>query len=231
MATEFHRLDLGITNSYLIKIPNGYIVVDTGYYSDFKKFLNKLKNLGVNISDIEYLFLTHHHDDHAGFATRLTEESGCLRIVHEQAIPPLQDGESVDTMKPVNLRVKMLFSIFSLLHKDFRFPSVSIDESDHIISEKNGRILRDIGLNATILHTPGHCRDSMSIVTDDGRAYVGDAAMNFPNIIGLHHRPIYVEDEQQVYRSWKNLIESGSEQIFPAHGEPFSVEELKIHLN
>lgn len=231
MAAEFHRLDLGITNSYLIKIPNGYIVVDTGYHSDFKKFLNKLENLRIDISDIEYLFLTHHHDDHAGFATRLTEESGCRRIVHEQAVKPLQEGESADTMKPVNLRVKILFGVFSLFHKDFKFPSVFINESDYVVSEESSGILQNIGLDGKIIHTPGHCQDSISIVTADGLAFVGDAAMNFPNIIGLHHRPIYVEDEQQVYRSWKNLIESGSEKIFPAHGEPFSIEELKIQLN
>ena len=231
MATAFHLFDLGITNCYLIEIPDGFILIDTGYPGDFDKFSTKLHNLDIPISDIQYLFLTHHHDDHAGFAARLTEQSGCARIVHEQAIQPLQEGESADTMKPVNLRVKILFGVFSLFHKDFKFPSVFINESDYVVSEERSGILQNIGLDGEIIQTPGHCQDSISIVTADGLAFVGDVAMNFPNIIGLHHRPIFVENEEQVFRSWQRLAEHGAEKVFPAHGKPFSVNELEISMS
>lgn len=228
MTTQspFQSLKLGFTCCYLIKCRGGYLLIDTSYPDYFPQFQKSLANLGIAVSEIKYLLLTHHHDDHAGFADELVKKSGCRVIVHQDALAPLKQGESADTMQPVNRRVKFVFSIFGLFHRHFRFPPLILGESDSILTGDDPDLLKRIGIDGKILYTPGHSRDSISVILADGSAVVGDVAMNFLRFTGVGHRPIYVEDIDTVYESWLRLIDQGSKVIYPAHGKPFSAQEL-----
>ena len=97
---EFYSLDLGITKCYLIKCLGGFFLVDTGYRSDYGKFLKRMREVNIDISQIKYILLTHHHNDHAGFVTKLVNQTGAKLIVHKNGVAPLQRGESEDKMIP-----------------------------------------------------------------------------------------------------------------------------------
>ncbi|MHC4604958.1 MAG: MBL fold metallo-hydrolase, partial [Planctomycetota bacterium] len=90
-------------------------------------------------------------------------------------------------------------------------------------------LLKGIGIDGVILHTPGHTSDSISVLLSDGSAFVGDAAMNFLRGTGVGHRPIYIEDINTVYESWRKLRERGARVIYPSHGRPFSATKLVQH--
>lgn len=227
MRQSFYRLNLGITKCYLLACADGYLLIDTAYPGDYKKFVKTLDTLGINLSEIRYLLLTHHHDDHAGFAARLVDNTDCQVIVHEDAVLPLSSGESEDTMEPLNGCIKAVFSLFEIVHRDFRYPPIRITDRDTVLSGDDLGLLERIGVGGKILHTPGHSSDSISVVLSDGSAFVGDAAMNFLNFCRIQYRPIYVEDRDAVFESWQKLIAHGAQQIYPAHGEPFSAEKLE----
>lgn len=217
---------LGFTWCYLLKCTDGYLLIDTSYPNYFPKFQKSIAKLGIDVSEIKYLLLTHHHDDHAGFAAELVNKTGCRVIAHHDAIAPLKQGESEDTMQPVNRRVKFIFSLFQLFHQQFRFSPLIIGENDIILTGDDLDLLKSIGINGKILHTPGHSQDSISVILSDGNAFVGDVAMNFLRLTGIGHRPIYVEDINIVYESWQRLIEQGAKVIYPSHGKPFYAREL-----
>ena len=219
-------LKLGFTWCYLIKCRDGYLLIDTSYSNRFSQFRKSIAALGIDIREIRYLLLTHHHDDHAGFAAELVRKTGCRVIVHRDAVEPLKIGESEDTMRPVNRRVKALFSIFTLFHRQFRFPPLILGENDILLTGDDFDFLKGIEINGKIVYTPGHTRDSISVILSDGSAFVGDVAMNFLRLTGIGHRPIFVEDIRTVYTSWQRLIELGAEVIYPSHGKPFSAREL-----
>lgn len=63
---------------------------------------------------------------------------------------------------------------------------------------------------------------------DDGRAFVGDAAMNYLTFLGTGRRPIFMEDRRAVYESMDVLRTTGSELILTGHGPPFPVDELPV---
>ena len=44
------------------------MAIDTSFAEYYDKFLEKLQVINIDPSEIKYLLLTHHHDDHAGFA-------------------------------------------------------------------------------------------------------------------------------------------------------------------
>jgi glyoxylase-like metal-dependent hydrolase (beta-lactamase superfamily II) len=112
----------GFTTSYLLEAKNGYLLIDTGYPEDYAKFLDKIKNkYNLQISDITTLLLTHHHDDHAGFAAELISNTNCKLIVHENALERLKMGKSEEESFAVNKRVKFIFGLFDNFH-EFVFP-------------------------------------------------------------------------------------------------------------
>jgi len=225
-SDSIHRIKLSFTYCYLIKCHAGYLLIDTSYPSYFPHFHKEISRLGIDIREIKWLLLTHHHDDHAGFAAELVKKAGCRVIVHRNAVAPLELGESEDTIVPVNRRVKFIFSLFTLTHQQFKFPPLILGEGDIILDGDDFDGLKRIGLDGKIIYTPGHSRDSISVILSDGTSFVGDVAMNFLRFTGIKHRPIYIEDINTVYASWRKLIEHGAKTIYPAHGTPFPAPEL-----
>ncbi len=65
--------------------------------------------------------MSHHHEDHAGFAASLRELSDCRIIAHQDAMGPLQKGEHFIPRQGgiVNRRV-ILFSYYLFLTKKVR---------------------------------------------------------------------------------------------------------------
>ncbi len=54
-----------VMNTWIYEIPDGYVMIDTGYPGKLKNVEERMKRHGIQWSDIRYLFLTHAHDDHA----------------------------------------------------------------------------------------------------------------------------------------------------------------------
>jgi len=223
---SIQSVKLGWTRCYLLKCTGGYLLIDVYYPGYYAKFEKKLEQIGIATSEIKYLLLTHHHDDHAGFAAELVRHTGCQVIAHRNALSALEKGESEDTGKPVNRRLQIVLAFYMLYHKEFKFPPVRLAERDIIIEGDNNEFLKGIGIDGVILHTPGHTRDSISVLLSDGSAFVGDAAMNFLRWTGVGNRPIYIEDIDIVYESWRKLRERGARVIYPSHGNCFSAAKL-----
>jgi glyoxylase-like metal-dependent hydrolase (beta-lactamase superfamily II) len=219
-------IKVSFTNIFFIPCEGGWLQIDVGYPGDYETYLAEVTKIGINPSDVRYLLLTHHHDDHAGFAAEFVKKHDAVVIVHEKALGPLARGASEENMRPVNGCVKTVFSVFSVFHGGFSFPPFIPRPKDMTVTGDNRDILPAIGINGVILATPGHTDDSISVVLADGTAIVGDAAMNFLGVCGIEHRPIYIKDIDQVYAGWDRLREFGARMIYPSHGEPFAAAEL-----
>ncbi len=76
---EVHFIDVGQGDGILIRTGDGDIVIDAGTSSGEQDYLRYLKSYGVNT--LEYLVLTHPHNDHIGGADLLLEELEVKRVV------------------------------------------------------------------------------------------------------------------------------------------------------
>ena len=108
---------------------------------------------------------------------------------------------------------------------EHRFPAIEDKYNDRFIeiTEENKAELEEI-LQGKILFTPGHTSDSISLKVDD-IIFCGDAAMNdFPSI---HRLIIWIESTAEFESSWEVLLAEDADKIYPAHGRPFSKNDLK----
>jgi glyoxylase-like metal-dependent hydrolase (beta-lactamase superfamily II) len=219
--TEIISISLGFTTVYLLECDTGFLQIDTGTHSQYNQYLKKLENKGISVSDISYLLLTHHHYDHAGFASEL-QKLGTHLIVHKNAVPYFRTGEHEEG-EYVNFCIKVIGGITSLF-TTYEGPVITLQDSDTIIQKDNTTFLPGIGVDGQIVYTPGHTTDSISVITQE-KAFVGDAAMNSFNFCRIHYRPVIIHDIDEVIASWDILTEK-AQKIYPAHGNPFDADKL-----
>lgn len=215
----------GFTNAFLIPGTGGYLLIDTGYADDYDEFLSALAENSIDVKQITHIFLTHHHDDHAGFAARLVKESNARLIVHKAGVSALNRGRNDPSLDTLNTCVTALAGAFLFFHDD-EYPPVELTSRDSVINGDDFSTLENLGIPGKIITTPGHTRDSVTIVLNSGYAFVGDAAMDLLSICMCDHQPIFVENRSKVFSSLKKLKSSGATRIFPAHGDSFDIEEL-----
>lgn len=222
MKEKFCRISLGITNCYLLQSEEGFLLIDTGPSDTYDRFYKIMKEKKLDAGEIRYLLLTHHHEDHTGFAARLAEDTGCRIIAHEKALQLIRDGR-MNPMKPLNLRVGAAFSLFRLFRKNAGYPPIEVSVNDNVIFGDNDTLLKELGIDGEILETPGHSADSISVLLGDGSLFAGDIAMNIMKPLGVKYRPIFSEDPEEVRRSWDKVKTKGAEIIYPSHGQPFPI--------
>ncbi|SFD23554.1 MBL fold metallo-hydrolase [Clostridium uliginosum] len=240
------NLKLTVTNCFLIKNKEKYILIDTGYEYEWELFCKRLKEVGVSISEISHIILTHHHDDHCGLLNKILEENNAIKVVMSYlAKDLLLKGENDQSHGGglINKRIKLLlslglkrFKIMITLKKfinkksNLKFTPYKIRENDILITKESTFKEIGIDLNGTIIETPGHSIDSISLLFDDGDCIVGDAAANFMQFAGTKYCVIYVCDIDEYYNSWTKIISRNAKIIFPSHGDSFIVEKLKDNI-
>ncbi|HCC02729.1 MAG TPA: MBL fold metallo-hydrolase [Ruminococcaceae bacterium] len=233
-------LKLSVTTCYLMKTADKFLLVDTGYEEDWELFQKRLKKIHVGLSQIGYLLLTHHHDDHCGLLHHILQENSAIHVVMSDLCNELiKKGENDLTHGGglLNKRVAFLIRhkqayVSLMLHKkvdkskDLKFQPYDSRKNDILF--KGEPSLRDIGIpiEGKILKTPGHTVDSISVLFPDGDCLVGDAAAHMLPFAGTHYCVIFICNMDTYYNSWEKLIKAGAKQIFPAHGGPFPVEKL-----
>ena len=92
---KIYNLGNRVVNNYLVSLDeDGYVLIDTGYADGFKGFTKKLEETGVTPKEIKYVFLTHAHDDHAGFLNDVLAITDAKVILHPMAIDRLHRGQN-----------------------------------------------------------------------------------------------------------------------------------------
>ncbi len=216
-----------IMNTYVYPITTGYVMIDTGYEHSLAGVEKKLRKNGISLSEIKYVFLTHAHDDHAGFLNELLHKNTDLRVImSNQAMPTLKRGQNSFDGGCSTFLAWLFCKFMGVVGKaEHRFPCIEerFDNRFIEISDINKAEIEEL-LQGKILFTPGHTKDSISL-RKDNMIFCGDAAMNgFPSLKRLI---IWIENKEEFEQSWKILFDEDVELIYPAHGKCFNKNDLK----
>ena len=216
-----------VVNNYLVSYDAGYILVDTGYAGGFPHFMKMLKKYHIQPEEIKYLFLTHAHDDHAGFLNEVLEATSAEVILQPKAIEGLKRGQNSFEGGCSSLLAWLFCQVLTLLgHGNHRYPVIKEEYIKRLVPIDSEQF-KTLDFPYEILETPGHTSDHISLLVGNN-LFCGDAAMN--GIPSLRRTTIWVEDLEQFKQSWKKIIEKNPEMIYPAHGKPFITEDLKKYL-
>ena len=215
-----------IMNTWLYPIGDGWVMIDTGYENSYEKVRKRLQKLLIRPEEVRYIFLTHAHDDHAGFLEEwMTKHPQTQVIAHEKAIPGLRRGQNSFDGGCSTLQAYLFCQVMAVLgNGSHRYPKLREEHLAKLLTV-NGDNLEQIEtvLQGRILFTPGHTADSMSLLVN-GTLFCGDAAMDgFPSSNKI---TIWVEDKAEFEESWERMLASGAKKIYPAHGNSFSPTEL-----
>ncbi len=215
-----------IMNTWLYPLEDGWVMVDTGYENSYASVLKKLRKLLIRPEEVRYIFLTHAHDDHAGFLEEwMTKHPHTQVVAHEKAIAGLRRGQNSFDGGCSTLMAYLFCQLMALLgNGDHRYPRLSEERLTKIITLSEANLEQvENNLNGKILYTSGHTADSISLLVD-GNLFCGDAAMN--DIPSSHKITIWVEDKAAFEMSWDEMLASGAKKIYPAHGNPFLPSKL-----
>lgn len=206
-GTQVERLSRGWSNVYLISYKDHDILVDTGPAAMRGVLMRQIEAIGLK--HLDALIFTHTHFDHTGSAAFIKQKFGMPVIVHrsessflERGLSPLPQGNMFLTKFFYNLgapRVEHKFKVEGVK------PDILADE---ILD------LSVFGINASLIHTPGHSQGSCSIIIDDQIAITGDTCVSvFPG----RANPPWADDPVALIKSWKLLLDTGCELFLPMH--------------
>lgn len=217
-------------NAYLFPTLAGYLLVDTGYPGGGEAFFRRLSRKKIDRNELQWIFLTHAHDDHAGFLNDVLRGTRARVLLHPLAVERLRSGHNPPQGGPPNGRAALACRALRLAGKGgHTFPPLPRELENRLIPlEGQRRRELESNLGVRFLDTPGHTADSMSLLTEDGVCFCGDAAMSGP--LARRHVTIWMEDPAAYRASWQTLLAAAPRMLYPGHGGPISPAALQKDL-
>jgi glyoxylase-like metal-dependent hydrolase (beta-lactamase superfamily II) len=216
-----YRLLAGRSNVFLVKNDQVEILIDSSWKLARPRLKRALTKLNYSQEkSVCVLFLTHAHFDHAENAAWVQNEYHPHVIIHQSECDFLKAGRN-SKIAGSNKFIRRLFPslIQNWLNSTYRYP---ITKPEITFTERLE--LQDFGMDATILHTPGHTQGSSSLIINDEIAIVGDAMHGvFPNTAF----PPFAVDNDQLIASWGKLLKTRCRLFLPSHGNALQRERIE----
>lgn len=238
---------LGHVNCYVLEDERGVAVVDPGLPgpASFKALTARLRSIGVPISRVHTVVVTHSHPDHYGGAGWIRRSSGAdivthrrFRMMWDPTEPPdvdVEDAPDLADHHPPGPRMpwdpppwggpgvdiprtrRVMMRMARRFPRLVRLPTPSVRLDDAETFRLGGR-------EWVALHTPGHTDDHLCLFDPTGGVMLsGDHVL--PTItphIGGHGRD--ADPLARFFESLRKVADYGPQVsvALPAHGQPFT---------
>jgi hydroxyacylglutathione hydrolase len=190
-------IGLAGVNAYLVAARDGFVLVDTGKPEKRADLVAQLARAGCAPGTLKLIVLTHGDYDHAGNAAYLRETYGLPVAMHRDDAGRVERADWSLGMKPSPDKFPLLFRAVSAFLRPGPFDTFTPD-----VFVEDGQDLREFGLDATVLHLPGHTSGSVGVLTAAGELFCGD-----------------------LMDSMLRSLDVGT--VYPGHGKPFRLEQVK----
>ena len=202
-------------NSYLLKTETGYALIDTGILKKRKELEEELNRHGCQPGDLTLIIITHGHLDHVSNAAYLRDRYGAKIAMHRGDSMMAEEANMF-----VDVKGGLMLGLIGFLMKVLGLSDYEKFTPDIILED--GQDLSDYGLDATVLHTPGHSAGSISIITAEGDLFSGDIIMNTKK----PEKTTLVDNPEQLEASVSKIRGLDSSMVYPGHGKPFKMEQF-----
>jgi glyoxylase-like metal-dependent hydrolase (beta-lactamase superfamily II) len=221
VADRVFQLGTRWVNFHLVLEGRAATLVDAGYPRYAGQLDAAASALGLRISDVAAVIVTHHHVDHVGTAAYAGSRGAAVYVMQDDAAtvrgarpshPP--QGFYREAWRPSMLRY--------LVHT-IRVGGAKYAPCPKARALATGEVL-DLPGRPRVLPTPGHTRGHCSVVLDDrGVVLAGDAMVNFDYASGAQglalHR--FNEDRDMARRSLSRFDDVRADTVLFGHGDPW----------
>ena len=197
------------------------MLVDAGLPRHEQSVLRRMRALGRD--DLRLIFITHAHLDHYGSAAALRRLTGAPIAIHRADGDAMAGGETL--LGSVRGRGRLLQALLPLFEPYLR-PEPTL--ADFLLD--NGEDLRAYGLDAAVLHMPGHTPGSSCLLVEGRLAFVGDLLSTTGR---PHVQRFFADDWSLIPEGLARLQALRLEWVYVGHGRcPLSGEALqRLTLN
>jgi glyoxylase-like metal-dependent hydrolase (beta-lactamase superfamily II) len=207
---KIYQILEGSSNSFVVEFDKNFIMIDTGSKDKWHELQVKLNSIGANQDNFKALILTHSHYDHVENAFKIKDKYGTKIIINKLESEYLENGRSSKIGFPNMKDSASKESIEKFITGLFKYEPVKSD-----ILTEDAYELNELGFkNCRIIKTDGHTTGSECIVIDNEIVITGDAIVN----ISDNTLPWYFVSKEDLLRSWKKILDTGSRLYLPAHG-------------
>jgi hydroxyacylglutathione hydrolase len=216
MAQELHPIHASI-HCFLLPARDGFVLVDTGPAMSRRRLVREIERAGFTLDDLRLVVVTHGDVDHIGSCAYLQETFGTQIASHELEARAAETGDMQKARKAEPDRFPLIFKLLRPLGRFFDAEPFTPD-----ILLEDGQSLTEFGVDATILHLPGHSKGSIGVLTAEGDLLCGDLFWNMrrPRLHSL------IDDLEQARASVDRLRKLPIRRVYPAHGAPFDADEM-----
>lgn len=234
MMTDIIRIDLDGVNCYLTKSENGFVLFDTGGHMVMdKQFTNRLgalqkelKSAGCTEHNLNLIVLTHGDNDHACNAAYLREHYNAKIAMHSDDRELVENPALHKWMESFQYSSLAYRLVFRLLNKTITKVTQKTLEDFKPFSPdvllNDGFDLSVYGLEAMVIHLPGHTKGSIAVLTKEGDLIAGDTFLNIKKPAKAANAKDFTQLSMSVNKINKYIIKT----VYPGHGNPFGFEKL-----
>jgi hydroxyacylglutathione hydrolase len=218
MSTDIKVINLGGVNCYLFTSADQFLLVDSGFSNKRSQLVKELGEAGVRPDNLSLIILTHGDNDHAANAAFLRDKFNAKIAMHREDAGMVQQGDMGAGRKPRPDKISLIGVLVILLgNLTTLFNQSPFEKFTPDLYLEDGQSLADYGLDARVVHIPGHSRGSIGILTSTGDLICGDLLWNMrkPDLhflvddLAAHKTSVYKLDGLHV------------QTVYPGHGSPF----------
>ena len=196
-------------------------LVDTGIPGSASAILGKLEELSIAPGDIALIVITHAHPDHAGSAAELQAITGAPILAQRLDAPALGAGASEPVVGRTPEAKAFAEQIAARMANAPSGPAYASVDAAVIVDDEAD--LGEFGVDARVIHTPGHTAGGLTVVLGNGEAITGDL------IDRLDGRPAlagFATDADAAVASVARVLALRPAVAHTCHGGSFQLSEL-----
>lgn len=221
MKENLKQINLGGVNCFLLKAGDGFILVDTGMAGKRSDLETALQAAGCQPGNLKLILLTHGDADHIENSTYLRDKYGAKIAIHDLDAGMIENSDMSWNRKKKPDKLSFLGGMVIFLGGLFnRNTNPERFTPDYKIQE--GFDLQNFGVDAAVLHLPGHSKGSIGILTADGDLICGDLFWN----LRKPTRHFLISDLSDYQSSLEKIRQNPVRMIYPGHGKPFKLEQM-----
>ncbi len=209
--TYITRIESSGVNCYLIKVKDGFVLIDTGYAKDRDTIDVALAKAGCDTLNL--IILTHGDFDHVGNCAFLRKKFGCKVAMHTDDVGMVEKGDMFWN-RGLGRAKRAIGKLFALVMR------IRLDEEDMFSPDlflKDEQYLTEFGFDAAVHHLPGHSKGSIGLLTADGDFFCGDVFTN----VSMPKESDLLSNRDDYIKSLERIRGLAIQTIYPGHGLPF----------